>query len=1076
MLLFQGQEQTISSAEGFHGSSYSVYLAEHYQKSPANFYIVFKDEDKARAVVTDLRHLLKPENVLFFPPYDRLDEELLPPNALTVHERMRCLKALLESDDNVILVTTHEAIRQRTLPKSRALEMRKIFQVGKELERDALLYGFVEMGYRREEMVASRGEFSVRGDIIDVFPSTEDMPFRLEFFGDELESIRTFELYSQKSFDSFKKLSVYPVTEFDSTRYELIKEVPDSVLEFLKTQSEEKALEDMINQELSSLVWLNPYVKSSGRIREYREKWLEPDKNSHISSPVDGIGGFARNLELFLEAISDYHRQQYLILLCIPKQGFLKRLQLVLKESGIPAKSVSAFSKIKETTSGVYLVESPLQSGFVIHERKIVCLTYQDYTGAAYRPPKKKKKGPVFEGDVIHHFSELNMGDFVVHEGHGIAVFSGIENILIDGVRKEYLVLNFSGSDKVFVPITEVDRISRYSCLDGKSPRLNKLDSVRWSQVKSKVKDDLQEFAKKLLEHYAKRSVAGGFSYSSDSDAMKSMEDGFEYEETHDQLRAISEIKKDMENRDPMERLLCGDVGFGKTEVAIRAAYKAVQDGKQVAVLCPTTILSQQHFQTFHSRLLGTGTRVEVLNRFVSTKQGRDILKRLKENKVDILIGTHRLFSKDVDFSDLGLLIIDEEQRFGVRHKEKLRELRRGVDTLALSATPIPRTLHMALGGARSISVIHTPPQGRLPVKTFVLPYQGQTVRQAIERELKRSGQVYYVYNRVDSIQTRAEQLLELVPGLRLRYLHGQMQAAQIEEVMTAFMRREFDVLLTTTIIESGMDIPNVNTIIVERADAFGLAQLYQLRGRIGRRESQGYAYLFYKNRDALTDIARKRLSALEEFTDLGSGFKIAMRDLEIRGAGNLLGKHQSGFIYNIGFDLYARLLRDAIEKLKDSDYKEEFDMPQIELQLNSYVNENYISSYRQRMDLFRRLSSLRNVDGLESLKEELLDRYGPFTREMHELFEVVQLRIYCHAFGVKSLKQMNQRVYLEFHEKISPWVENQLRSLFRRQIAFSDRFPNKCAMEFQRLNSREILEQLKKFFNSDKVEDYRSL
>jgi transcription-repair coupling factor (superfamily II helicase) len=1060
--------------KGFNGSAYSMHVWQQFLSAERSLFIRMKSEEEARALVSDLALLLEKKQVLYFPGFDRLESELLPPNALTVYQRLRCLKTLIESDDNVILVGTSEAFRQSTLPPARFKELSLHFEVEDDYDYDKTVKQLIRLGYRREEMVASRGEFAIRGDIIDIFPSTEEKPYRLEFFGDELESIREFDLYSQRSGDKRTDLKVYTVIEFDREDYQLKSDadIPDEIMEFFQSQTEKNDVMELKDSDFVGMVWLNPYVKSSSLVSTYRKNWLRPS-SERPDYPMDSAIYFGKDMELFISTVEQRVMDGWEVHLCLPKAGFLHRVQKILESRDLKTSKKSEFGK-ERTSDQICLHGIGLHQGFECREFKTAVYTYRDFTGIAYKAPKRKrKKTQVFEGNTLHHFSELNVGDYVVHSDHGIARFSGIEDMLIEGVRKEYLILQYQGTDKVYVPITEVDRISRFSEIEGRTPKLNKLDSVRWTQVKTKVKEDLQKFAGQLLEHYAKRTVASGYAFAPDNEFINELESSFEHDETPDQLNAISEIKQDLERSKPMERLLCGDVGFGKTEVAIRAAFKATQDKKQVAVLCPTTILAQQHFQTFQSRLLGLPVRVEVLNRFIGTKKTREILKDVADHKVDILIGTHRLLSKDINFDDLGLLIVDEEQRFGVRHKEKLRSIRRGVDTLTLSATPIPRTLHMSLGGARNISVIHTPPPGRLPVKTFVLPYQDHTIREAVERELKRNGQVFYVYNRVDSIQNRAEKLLKILPGIRLRYLHGQMDAKQIEEVMTAFLRREFDVLLTTTIIESGMDIPNVNTIIVEKANAFGLAQLYQLRGRIGRRESQGYAYLFYEHKDKLTDVAAKRLSALEEFTDLGSGFKIAMRDLEIRGAGNLLGKQQSGFIYNIGFDLYAKLLRGAIEKLKDSNYKEEQEMPQLDLRVNSFITEKYIPSYRQRMDLFKRLSYLKCHEALEDLKQELFDRYGPFSKQTEELFRVVELRINSHWFGVKRMQQMNQSVNIEFYTPVEPELKKQAQKHLGASVIFPTRFPSRMLIEFKR-SSGTILDGLLGFFNQRRAKFWK--
>jgi transcription-repair coupling factor (superfamily II helicase) len=1049
----------------FYGSSYALYLREKFlqkqkENSPDSYLLIMESEDEARKKVSELSAFDLP--ILYYPAYDRLESELLPPNALTVFERLKCLKSLCREKQQILLLS-EEALEQKTISAKRFKELSLHFQVEEDYKRDKILHKLNYLGYRREEMVATRGEFAVRGDIIDIFPSTEEFPSRLEFFGDELESIRKLDLYTQRSTEKREELLIHCVQEFDPDNNELISDIPEEVKSFLESSSKKADFLQNPGYDLSGAVWLNNYLKESVPVTSYCRSWQKP-KRKKPPFTISGALYFSKNMDIFLQTIAGKILDGFQVLLFLPKAGFALRVQKLLEDRDIPVRKNHSIDGNFGKKPGVFILSESLSRGFEVPDLKFCAFTYGDFTGTEYHKPGKKS-APVFTGDVLHHFSELQTGDFVVHVEHGIARFTGMSNLLVEGVRKEYLTLEYEGGDRVYVPITEVDRISRFGETDGRPPRLNRLNSVRWKQVKSRVKEELQIFARDLLQLYAKRELATGFSFNTDNELVEEMEAGFEHEDTPDQIRAMAEIKEDMENQLPMERLLCGDVGFGKTEMAVRAAFKAIQDKKQVAVLCPTTILSQQHFQTFSSRLFGSGVRVEVLNRFVSTKETAGILKDLSDRKVDILIGTHSLLSKKVRFADLGLLIIDEEQRFGVKHKEKLREIKANIDTLTLSATPIPRTLHMSLGGVRKISVIHTPPPGRLPVKTFVLPYQPKTVRSAIERELKRGGQVFYVYNRIDFITNKANELLNLIPGLKIRYLHGRMDAAKIEEVMSSFLRREFDILLTTTIIESGMDIPNVNTIIVERADAFGLAQLYQLRGRIGRRELQGFAYLFYSERNELTDIAAKRLSALEEFTDLGSGFKIAMRDLEIRGAGSLLGKQQSGQIHKIGFDLYARLLQDTIEQLKDSGYRGERELPQLDMKTSLFVRDEYIPSYRQRMDIFRRLSFLKSPEGLEDLKQEIFDRYGPFPKEMLGVFRIIELRIFAYKCGVKRIQHSGIRVVTDFHEALSREFQDYARRHYGKFVDFSFRFPERMSLNTPAMNANEVVESLLEFF-----------
>ncbi|MCO4781830.1 MAG: transcription-repair coupling factor [Candidatus Cloacimonetes bacterium] len=1058
-LFDQFEELPIYQHKGFHGSSYTFYLLKIFDRTKKDLLLEMPSEESARHLVNDLRQFLPKEEVLFYPEYDRLENELLPPNALTIFERLTCLKSMILNEKPLIVVTTKSAVSQQTIPPGRFRELSKGLVKGKNYNYDQLIETLVHLGYHREEMVASRGDFSVRGDILDIFLSTEDQPIRCEFFGDELDALKTFDLYTQRSIENLEKATIHITKEFDMERFQLVETLDPIVQEYFESRSD-SSFDDLAHDVVDGVEWLNPYVKSSASLLDYRSSFVKP-RLLMKEFNIDGVTYFGKNMQLLLDTLEQKVDDGFVVYLFLPKGGFLKRVHKLLDSKEVYAKKLNSLHLASEK-AGVYLLEKSINGGFEIQSEKLLVVSYSDFTGSPYQNTKKKKKVEgLFEGDILHHFSELKVDEYVVHTDHGVAQFKGIENLIIDGIKKEYLALAYQGSDRVLVPITEVNRIHRFTASDGRQPKLNKLNSVRWTQVKSKVKKDVEIYAKEVLALSAKRTLAKGFKYSTDTELMEEMESAFEYEETKDQLKVIEEIKLDMQRQHPMERLLCGDVGYGKTEVAIRAAFKSTQDNKQVAVLCPTTILSQQHFQTFQSRLMGYPVRIEVLNRFVSAKKTREILRAVAEHKVDILVGTHRLLSKDVKFDDLGLMIVDEEQRFGVKNKEKLKNLKAGVDSLTLSATPIPRTLHMSLGGVRAISLINTPPVGRLPIKTFVLPYQEQTIKEAIERELKRNGQVFYIYNRVETIEMRASSLLKIIPGLRLKILHGQMSATQIEEVMTSFMRREFDILLATTIVESGMDIPNVNTLLVERADAFGLSQLYQLRGRVGRRNIQGYTYLFHKKDESISQVARKRLSALEEFTDLGSGFKIAMRDLEIRGAGNLIGKAQSGFVYNIGFDLYSKLLRDSIEKLQNSNYREDIELPIMELRVSSYVSEKYIPSYRERMDFFRRVSNLTSKKALESLKEELFDRYGGFSKDMHLMFRLVELRIYGYKLLIKRFRQIPGSVSLEFYNAVPQYIQKEAKDIYKRDYSYSDRFPNVININIMGLNPGDVLEKL---------------
>ncbi|KAA6443759.1 transcription-repair coupling factor [Bacillus swezeyi] len=744
---------------------------------------------------------------------------------------------------------------------------------------------------------------------------------------------------------------------------------------------------------------------------------------------------FHGQMNVLKNEIERFKKSKYTTVFLGDSRERVEKLASVLSDYEIEAAQADQDAALAQ--GQIYIMEGGLQSGFELPLMKLAVITEEELFKK--RVKKQARKQKLTNAERIKSYSELQVGDYVVHVNHGIGKYLGIETLEINGIHKDYLNIHYQGSDKLYVPVDQIDQVQKYVGSEGKEPKLYKLGGSEWKRVKKKVETSVQDIADDLIKLYAEREASKGYAFSPDHEMQREFEAAFPYQETEDQLRSIHEIKKDMEKERPMDRLLCGDVGYGKTEVAIRGAFKAIADGKQVAILVPTTILAQQHYETILERFQDYPVNIGLLSRFRTRKEATETIKGLKNGTIDIVIGTHRLLSKDVVYKDLGLLIIDEEQRFGVTHKEKIKRIKANVDVLTLTATPIPRTLHMSMLGVRDLSVIETPPENRFPVQTYVVEYNGALVREAIERELARGGQVYFLYNRVEDIERKAEEISMLVPDAKVAYAHGKMTENELESVMLNFLEGESDVLVSTTIIETGVDIPNVNTLIVYDADKMGLSQLYQLRGRVGRSNRVAYAYFTYRKDKVLTEVAEKRLQAIKEFTELGSGFKIAMRDLTIRGAGNLLGAQQHGFIDSVGFDLYSQMLKEAIEARKgDVPQAEKFE-PEIDLELDAYIPQTYVTDGKQKIDMYKRFRSVATIEEKSELQDEMMDRFGEYPKEVEYLFAIAEMKVYAIRERVELIKQEKDAVRLTIDEKASSEIDGQklfeLGSKYGRQI-----------------------------------------
>ena len=925
-----------------------------------------------------------------------------------------------------------------------------------------------EMKYERVAQIEGPGQFAVRGGIIDIYPLTEELPVRIELWDDEIDSIRSFDVESQRSVENLEEITIYPASEnwktdletvsfldyFPKDRTALFLDEPKRLQEMAEETEQEYFRsrenrakeneksgtdhdEELTVYQTSDIIGkMNMYSGIAATMLESKCGLFKVRRTYSIQTK--GVNPYNSSFELLTRDLKRLKRSGYRVVLLSGSRTRAKRLAEDLRDYDLS----SFYSDDPERTvePGEIMVGCGyVAEGYEYPMLKFTVISETDIFGRR----KKKKRRRRYEGQKIRDFAELKPGDYVVHENHGIGIYQGIEKLEVEKTTRDYMKISYADNGVLYIPVAQMDLIQKYAGSDARKPKLNKLGTVQWGKTKSQVKKAVREVAEDLVELYAARQHADGFVYGPDTVWQKEFEEMFPFEETEDQLQAIEDTKRDMESTKIMDRLICGDVGYGKTEIALRAAFKAVQEGKQVVYLVPTTILAQQHYNTFVQRLKDFPVRIDLMCRFRSSTQQKKTAEDLKKGLVDIVIGTHRVLSKDVGFKDLGLLIIDEEQRFGVAHKEKIKKLRENVDVLTLTATPIPRTLHMSLIGIRDMSVLEEAPQDRMPIQTYVIEYSDEVVREAIERELARGGQVYYVYNRVSDIADVAGRLSRLLPDATVSYAHGQMRERQLEDIMYDFINGDIDVLVSTTIIETGLDIPNANTMIIQDADRFGLSQLYQLRGRVGRSNRMAYAFLLYRRDRLLKEVAEKRLSAIREFTDLGSGIKIAMRDLEIRGAGNLLGEAQSGHMEAVGYDLYCKMLNEAVLQLKGGEEAEIFQTT-IDLNINAYIPDAYIRNENQKLDIYKRISAIANEEDMDDMTEELIDRFGDIPKTVQQLLHAAALKNLAHAAYVTAVEQKGDAIRFVMYEraKIDPARIPVMLASYGRDLAFRTEDP----------------------------------
>ena len=994
-------------------------------------------ERKARELYEDLCFF--EEECFLYPARDLLFYQAALQGNLEGEKRMHSLRALSEKKE-VCIVTTFSALFGKIPGRDSLLGEVLVLKEGEEADLSALAENLVKMGYYRSEEVSAPGDFALRGGILDIFPLTAEDPVRLEFFDDTIDSVRTFDLLSQRSVENLPEVSIFPSesakTDEEGTSL-LSWFLPEGSLVFLdepdRTFEHGRAVElefsesmkmrlesgEVSAEELPELI---PYEKLLYELGKYpciglsalekRSKELEGEWIGDMS--IRSVSSYHNSFELLVTDLKRYRKEGYRIILLSASRTHALRLPEDLAEHEI----TSYYTEDTDRSllpGEVAVLCGNIAKSFEYPLLGFVVISWNDFTGATR---KKKRKTPRYEGEKIADFTELSVGDYVIHERHGLGIFRGIEKVEMEKTMRDYIKIEYADHGNLYIPATQMNLIQKYAGKDAKAvPRLNRLGGKEWSRTKERVKNAVRIIAKELVELYSIRQSRKGHAFREDTVWQREFEELFPYEETEDQRTAIEDTKRDMESEHIMDRLICGDVGYGKTEVALRAAFKAVQEGKQVALLVPTTILGQQHYNTFSQRMKEYPVRIDLLSRFRTASEQKKTLTDLKKGQVDILIGTHRLLSKDVVFHDLGLLIVDEEQRFGVTHKEKIKQMKKDVDVLTLTATPIPRTLHMSLIGIRDMSVLNEPPQDRVPIQTYVMEYSLEMVREAISREISRNGQVYYVFNRVNGIRELTDKLRALLPEAEIAYAHGQMKETELEDIMYRFINGEIEVLVTTTIIETGLDIANVNTMIIHDADRFGLSQLYQLRGRIGRSSRTAYAFLMFRKDKLLPEAAEKRLAAIREFTDLGSGFKIAMRDLEIRGAGNLLGAEQHGHMEAVGYDLYCKLLNEAVKTEKGEKEEPSFDTV-MDLSVDAYIPASYISNELHRMDIYKRIAGIESREEAMEMTDELIDRFGSPPKGVLNLIDVAVLRARAHSLWFTEVTEKGEEIRFVFYEQ----------------------------------------------------------
>ena len=1094
--------------------------------------IITYNEIQAKKILEDLKYFT--DKVVYFPKKEVITYDYIAESKNLPYERIETLNKMQEMRTGIV-VTTIEAAIQKMISKKALYKNILKFKVGETSDFESIKQKLVNLGYVRCDLIEGRGQFSIRGGIVDI-SITDKNGVRIEFWGDEIDSIRFFNIVSQRSIENIEKVTIYPAHEY------ILERDIDKVIPKIRNTIYNDNLQEQVEQDIELIKsgnyiskidrYINSFYEEQNTILDYLSDnylifldeenkinqriinvnkdcqniiQLLIDKNKIIPEELKNINNieqFEENIDnkqiiyiekldneikkqaekykwiykernfskseieiLFKELIKAQEEKKKIYVLAETKEK-AKKICSLLNEKEIINKYEENLNQtiiVKNTESLVTVSVGKLSSGFECFDTNQLVITSQELIEGEKR--KKYKSSAFKEGEKVV-YADLKIGDYVVHKNYGIGIFIGVNTITADGTTKDYIKIKYYGDDVLYVPTNQLDSVRKYVGGDEGGLKINKLGNKEWLNTKARVKKNLREVAKELIELYAKREKSKGFAFPEDTPWQTQFEDSFPYQETDDQLRCIDEVKKDMENSKPMDRLLCGDVGYGKTEVAIRAAFKAVMGGKQVAYLAPTTVLAEQQYKEFKERMTNFGIRVEVLNRFRTKKQQLEIVNKLKLGEVDIVVGTHRILSKDVEFKDLGLLIIDEEHRFGVKDKEKIKQYKATIDVLTMTATPIPRTLHMSIVGVRDMSVIYEPPYNRKPVQTYVLEYDKEVVKEAITRELERNGQVFYLFNNVENIIQKADEISEMVPEAKVAYAHGQMSGREIEDIMEEFIQGNTNVLVCTTILESGIDIPNANTIIVENADRMGLAQLYQIRGRVGRSDRQGYAYITYKRDKLLSEVADKRLKAIKEFTEFGSGFKIAMRDLEIRGAGSLLGEIQSGHLEQVGYDTYCNLLDEVVKEMQGEEIKPEIDV-QIDLDATCYIPDEYISDSSQKIEIYQDIALCKNEEDIQNVIDEMIDRFGNMPKEIENLIEIARIKILCKKLNISKVQGKRSFVVFMFEIGELDIGVNELVKMYKNKIRFSQGLKPQITYVLENATGMKMLREVEEFLKS---------
>ena len=1104
-----------------------ISATKEFTKKP--IFIVTYNEIQAKKILQDISYFT--DKVMYLPKKEIVTYDYVAESKDLPYERIEILNKIQEMKTGIV-ITTIEAVLQKIISKNSLYKNVLKLKIGDVQNLEEVKKKLFDLGYTRCDLIEGRGQFSVRGGIVDI-SLTEKEGVRIEFWGDEIDSIRYFNIISQRSTENIEKITIYPAHE-----YILEKPIDNVISKIRKTIYKEK-LQNQIEQDIETIKsgnyiskidrYFNAFYEEQDTILDYlnrkcliifdeinkvKQRSLNVNKDCQnviqlliekekiVPDALKDICSYEQieeklenkqivyiekldndikiqaekfnwvykeknfvktEIEIFFkEILKDQENKKKVYILAETKEK-AKKICSLLDEKEILYKYEEKLNQqiiTKSEESFVTVSIGKLSSGFECFDTKQVVITSQELIEGEKR--KTYKSTAFKEGEKVV-YADLKIGDYVVHKNYGIGIFIGVNTITADGTTKDYIKIKYYGDDILYVPTNQLDSVRKYIGGDENGLKINKLGTKEWLNTKAKVKKNLRQVARELIELYARREKSKGYAFAPDTPWQTQFEDSFPYQETDDQLRCIEEVKKDMEMDKPMDRLLCGDVGYGKTEVAIRAAFKAVMSGKQVAYLAPTTVLAEQQYKEFRDRMLNFGVKVEVLNRFKTKKQQTEIIKNLKLGEVDIVVGTHRILSKDVEFKDLGLLIIDEEHRFGVRDKEKIKQYKETIDVLTMTATPIPRTLHMSIVGVRDMSVIYEPPYNRKPVQTYVLEYDQEVIREAITRELERNGQVFYLFNNVEKIMQKANEISNLVPEAKVVYAHGQMTGHEIENIMEEFIERKTNVLVCTTILESGIDIPNANTIIVENADRMGLAQLYQIRGRVGRSDRQGYAYITYKKDKLLSEVADKRLKAIKEFTEFGSGFKIAMRDLEIRGAGSLLGEIQSGHLEQVGYDTYCNLLDEVVKEMKGEEVKPEIDV-QIDLEATCYIPDEYISDSSQKIEIYQDIALCKNEEDIQNVIDEMIDRYGNMPKEIENLLEIARIKILCKKLNISKVQGRRNFVVFIFEAKELNIDVNELVKKYKNKIRFSQGVKPQITIALDNSTGMPMLKEVKKF------------